>query len=227
MAQSPWPMFALAAAQPPCAFVAAARKARRESGSGRPRGAKRSRSRKKPVSRNASAISAGPGAGVVAAAQERRQRQQPVAPLGAGGGADRATALGRDVDQVLARAGRRAAVEVERETAFGEDARLDTGDQRRRQGGVVEPIGDQRQPLDRAIRGLRVRAAGASARRASRSRPSPARCRSAAPPSAPAVRRRRRRDVRRACARQTRPSVLPGCSAGCSRDERPPRTRPR
>ena len=143
------------------ALAAAARKARRESGKAG-RAARRDRgSRKKPVRRNAASTSSGLGPGPSPPRRKAGKGSRLFAPRFAGGGADGAAAFGRNVDQIVARSGRRAALEIERETAVGQHLRLETGDQRaarvrRRRAGRRSGSTPRT-----AIRGGRAPAAGA------------------------------------------------------------------
>ncbi len=65
--------------------------------------------------------------------------------------ADRAAGFRRDVDQLIARARRRALTQIEREAAFLQHPRLEAREQRRRQRGVVERLDDDGQRLEQAL----------------------------------------------------------------------------
>ena len=76
---------------------------------------------------------------------EGGQGQEAVAPGRAGFGADRPARFRRDEGQAFAGAGRRASVEVQPEAALGQDLRLESRNERRRERFVVELFGDQGQ----------------------------------------------------------------------------------
>ncbi len=213
----------------PADRAAAAKKARRESGSGSPRAAKTSRARKKPVMRKPSATSSALGRASSRAPSRKKggsgsSRSRHGSPATR---AHRPARLRRDIGEVLDRSGRGAAGEVELEPAFSQDLRLEAGDERGRERRVVERCRRSASASRTPPRADRVPAKGGRARRARRVRRAPARCPSAARRAGPAVRPRRRRDARRGARARRSASVLPGWSTAAMRDERPPRTRPR
>ena len=129
-------------------LAAAARKARRASGNGSPAGGEYVARQEETGQRKPSATSSALGGPRAA-----RRRAGKAAAAAAGPAmarpprAHRPARLRRDISEILDRAGRGATGEIELEAAFGEDLRLEAGDERRGERGVVEFAGDQRQRL--------------------------------------------------------------------------------
>ena len=120
----------------------AATKRARASGNARPRGAKACRSRKNPVSTNASARAAA-DAGSLVGPQEARKPHQLVAIGFSGRARNRAAGARRDIDEIGGLAGRDARRQIEAEAELGKERELEACDHRRHRRAIVERVEDR------------------------------------------------------------------------------------